>query len=146
MRPWSLGLAAVLLAGLCGCGDGFSGDADCHPELPTAAPAAVPAGGQLTIASTGFACDASYAEGKQYGVVLYSLGRTDPVHLGDVDVAPDGSFSATVTVPPDASPGESALSLSGSRYDEPCDDTGGSEGTSASCAGYDVGLTVLPAP
>ena len=146
MRPWSIGLAAVLLvAGLGACGDAVSGG-DCFPELPTVEPASVAAGAQLTVTSTGFACDARYDDGKQYGLELFSLGRADPVDLGDVDVAPDGSFSATVTVPADASPGESALSVSGSRYDEPCDDTGGSGGGSGSCAGYGVTVTVLPAP
>ena len=117
----------------------------CLPQLPTVAPAAVAAGGQLTITSTGFTCDARYEDGQQYGLELFSLGRTDPIDLGDVDVAPDGSFSATVTVPADASPGESVLSVSGSAYDEPCDDTGGSGG-GGGCAGYGVTVTVLPAP
>ena len=146
MRPRTLGLvAALLVAGPCGCDDGVSGE-DCYPELPTVQPASVPAGAQLTVTSTGSACDASYDDGKRYGLELSSLGRADPVDIGDVDVAPDGSFSATVTVPTDASPGESVLSVSGSRYDEPCDDTGGSGGGSGSCAGYGVTVTVLPVP
>jgi hypothetical protein len=140
MRSWSLGTAAVLLvAGLCGCGDGVSGG-DCFPELPTVRPAAVAVGAQLTIASTGFGCDARYDDGKQYGLRLSSDGRIDPIDLGDVDVAPDGSFSVTVTVPRNASPGESSLAVSGSPYDEPCQDTG------SSCASYAASLTVLPAP
>ena len=139
MRARSLALAAALAAAavLSGCGDGVSGG-DCLPELPTAQPAEVVAGGRLTLASTGFTCDARYDEGKRYQLELASLGRVDPVDLGEVDVAPDGSFTATVTVPADASPGESAVSVSGSPYDEPCEDTG-------SCAGYTVSLTVLPA-
>ena len=138
MRSWSLGTAAVLfLAGLCGCGDGVSGG-DCSPELPTVRPAAVAVGAQLTIASTGFGCDARYDDGKQYGLRLSSVGRTDPIDLGDVDVAPDGSFSVTVTVPGEAWPGESYVVATGSPYDEPCQDTG-------SCVTYGTNLTVLPA-
>lgn len=140
MRAWSHASAAVLLAaGLVGCGDGVSGD-DCLPELPVVRPSEVVAGEQLTISSTGSACGARHDGGKRYGLQLLSLGRADPVDLGDVDVAPDGSFTATVSVPADASPGESAVSVSGSPYDEPCDDG------EASCAGYDVSVTVLPVP
>ena len=58
MRARSLAVAASLAAAvLSGCGDGVSGG-DCLPELPTAQPAAVVAGGRLTLTSTGFACDA----------------------------------------------------------------------------------------
>jgi hypothetical protein len=139
MRPWSLGLASVLLvAGLCGCGDGVSGG-DCYPELPTVQPAAVAVGAQLTIASTGFGCDARYDDGKHYDVRLSSLGRADPIDLGDVDVASDGSFSVTVTVPEDASPGESYVIATGSPFDGPCRDTG-------SCVTYGTNVTVLPEP
>lgn len=139
MRPWVLVPAVVLLvAGLGGCGDGVSGG-DCDPEMPTVEPAAVVVGEQLTIASTGFSCDARYDDGKRYGLELSSVGREDPVDLGDVDVAPDGSFRVTVTVPVDASPGESFVSVSGSPFDEPCDDT-------ASCATHGQDVTVLPAP
>jgi len=140
MRARSLALAAALVAaGLSGCGNGVSGE-DCLPELPPVQPAEVVAGTQLTIASTGFSCDARYDdEEKRYPLELGSVGRAEPVDLGDVDVDPDGSFTTTVTVPVDASPGESHVSVSGSPYDEPCDDTG-------SCAGYTVSLTVLPAP
>ncbi|WP_222193592.1 hypothetical protein [Modestobacter italicus] len=139
MRPWSSGLAAVLVtAGLCGCGPGVIGE-DCLPELPTVQPAEVAAGGQVTIASTGFACDDRYEGREQYSLELLSLGRADPVDLGDVEVDPDGSFWTVVTVPVDASPGESHVAVHGSPYDEPCDDTG-------SCASYGVDLTVTPAP
>jgi hypothetical protein len=144
MRPWSLGLVtAILAASLAGCGDGAVPEqvtgTRCLPQLPTLRPAAVAAGAELTITSTGFTCGTRYDEGKQYALELSSVGRTDPIDLGDVDVAPDGSFSVTVTVPVEASPGESALVVAGSPYDEPCDDTNGS------CAGYGTSLTVLPA-
>ena len=143
MRPWSLGpaaalLAAVLLAGvLAGCGDGVSGG-DCFPEPPTVEPAAVAVGAELTIASTGFACDARYDDERTYSLRMGFEGRAEQIELGDVDVAPDGSFAVTVTVPPAASPGGSAVSIRGSRYDEPCDD-------SSSCALYGVTFVVLPA-
>ena len=66
------------------------------------------------------------------------LGRADAVDLGDVDVARDGSFSTTVTVPRDASPGEAAIVASGSPYDDCPDD--------ASCAGYSVDVLLVPGP
>jgi len=141
MRPRSLVLvlAAVLVTtGSSGCDDGVS-RADCLPALPTAQPAAVAVGAQLTIASTGSACAARYDDGKEYSLELLSLGRTGSIDLGDVDVEPDGSFSVTLAVPSDASPGESAVSVHGSPYDDPCDDT-------ASCASYGVSVVVLPAP
>jgi hypothetical protein len=139
MRPWSLGLASVLLvAGLSGCGDGVSGG-DCFPELPTVEPAAVTAGAQLTISSTGFTCDARYDDERQYSLQMGFEGRAEPVDLEDVDVTTDGSFRVTLTVPSTASPGGSAVSIRGSRYDEPCDD-------SSSCALYGASFVVLPAP
>jgi hypothetical protein len=138
MRPWSLGLAAVLfVAGLCGCGDGVSGG-DCLPELPTVEPAAVAAGAEVTVASTGFTCDARYDDERQYSLQMGFEGRAEPVDVGDVDVAADGSFTVTVTVPSTASPGSSVVSIRGSRYDEPCDD-------SSSCALYGASFVVLPA-
>jgi hypothetical protein len=133
-------LLAVVLAtgGLAGCGNGLSGG-DCLPEPVTVQPAEVAAGAPLTVASTGFrACGARYDDGHQYELQLFSLGRRDPIDLGDVDVARDGSFTATVAVPADASPGESEIGVRGSPYDEPCED-------GESCAGYGVRLIVLPA-
>ena len=56
-----------------------------------------------------------------------------------MDIAPDGSSSATVTVPRVAVPGQASVSVVGSRYDEPCEDT-------ASCALQGALFVVLPAP
>jgi hypothetical protein len=132
-------LAAALVAvGLGGCGDGVSGG-DCLPEPLTVQPAEVAVGAQLTLASAGFiACGARYDDGKEYQLQLAFVGRRDAIDLGDVDVARDGSFTATLTVPLDASPGESYLGVRGSPFDDPCDD-------GESCAGYSVAVTVLPA-
>jgi hypothetical protein len=65
------------------------------------------------------------------------LGRRDAVGPGDVHVDLHGSFSATLTVPRDASPGEASLSVTGSPYDDCPDD--------ASCAGYGMTVVLLPA-
>ena len=133
-------LLAVALAtgGLAGCGADAGGGA-CLPEPLIVRPAEVVAGASLTVASTGFrACGARYDDGHEYELQLSSLGRRDPIDLGDAAVAPDGSFTATVTVPADASPGESEIGVRGSPYDEPC-------GDGESCAGYGVRVTVLPA-
>lgn len=61
------------------------------------------------------------------------VGRADPLPLGGVEVARDGSFSATSTVPPGIPPGEAAVSFVPVPYD--CAD-------GESCAGYSAGFVI----
>lgn len=126
--------AALVTGTLVGCaGTPFGRGQRCLPAQPTATPATVPAGGEVTLASRGFGgCD-TYAEPIDQLVILGTAGRMPPTPLATITAATDGSFSTTVTIPPDAPPGEGYLDVMGSRWDE-CDDSG-------SCVGY--GTTIL---
>jgi hypothetical protein len=122
--------------GLAGCSAGRH--SACYPSPLHLSSQRVRAGTDVTLASTPFACNASYPVGKVYAVVLAAAGRPGPTHLADVPVQRDGSFRATIRIPAGASPGESAVSVLGSRFDLPCKDT-----VATSCASYAIGLTIL---
>ena len=79
-----------------------------------------------------------YPAGRAYTAVLSQTGRSRPLDTADVAGHRDGSFRAKIRIPASASPGESALSVQGSRFDSLCNDT-------ASCASYRIRLTVLAA-
>ena len=132
----SAALAAALLTA-CGGGPVFT-SLQCLPAPLSADPATVAVGSPVMVTSPGFACDGSYPEGKRYRLQLLLLGRAQPLELGTAPVGVDGSFRATVVVPPGAFPGDARLEVLGSPFDD-CADGGGS------CAGYGVALTLLPA-
>lgn len=102
-------------------------------------PTEVEVGQDVTLTSVGFACDGRYDSGANYEVVLGSVGRSETIELGEVDVAEDGSFSASLNIPDSAPVGPAFLRAYGSPHDD-CPDN-------ASCAGYVVDLTLrAPAP
>jgi len=130
MTRWAK--AVLLLAtsgGLVGCGPGEPLGSRCLPDPLTVTPAEAAAGSTVTPASAGFSCAGDYDEGHGYDLSLYFAGRQEAVDLGSVPVDRDGSFSARLTLPADASPGEAGIAVSGSPYDECADDPG------TSCAG-----------
>jgi hypothetical protein len=108
----------------------------CLPSPLHVKPTHMNAGGTVILSSTPFTCARTYPRGKTYTVTLRQVGRAAPLNLGAVRVKRDGVFAATVRIPARASPGESYIAAAGSPFDQ-CRDT-------ASCAGYDVRLTVLP--
>ena len=130
--------AGLLLASACD-GGAAPGASRCLPEPLSAEPARAVVGRALTVSSPAASCDLGYPPGHTYDLRLDLEGRADPVDLGPVAVAGDGSFATTVTVPPDAPPGAASVSVTGSPYDEPCDDG------ERSCAGYSVRVVLLAA-
>jgi hypothetical protein len=101
----------------------------------------VVAGSTVQVFSGPFACEGRYPAGKTYTLVLAQVGRAAPIRLGARPVHRDGSFRALVRIPVDASPGESFIQAHGTLFDRPCRDTVTGQ---ASCAGYSVGISVLP--
>ncbi len=102
-------------------------------------PPQVAAGSSVAVSSAPFKCGGTYPAGKKYQLTLGLVGRQQPVDLGSYPVNKDGSFAATVPIPADASPGEAAIIVHGSSFDQ-CNDS-----DQGSCAGYVVGLTIIPA-
>jgi hypothetical protein len=92
----------------------------------------------VIVSSAAFKCGGSYPSGKKYQLTLGLVGRSAPIDLGGYPVNTDGSFEASVPIPVNASPGEAYIVIRGSPFDE-CNDT-----NHGSCAGYGVGLTILP--
>jgi hypothetical protein len=90
------------------------------------------------VSSAPFKCHGSYQPGKTYQLTLGLIGRSAPIDLGSYPVNADGSFRALVEIPASASPGDAAIIIHGSPFDQ-CDDSG-----QGSCAGYVAGLTILP--
>jgi hypothetical protein len=131
-------LAVMAILILAGCVPGNSSNSGCLPSPLEASPRNVAAGTTLTLVAPKFACGASYPTGKTYRLTLGLVGRAAPVDLGPFPVNSDGSFHAIVTIPRSASPGEAAISVTGSSFDN-CTDT------ASSCAGYVAGFTILPA-
>lgn len=128
-------VAVAWLGALPACsGSPFSRGNACLPAQPVAEPPVVAPGASLTLRSTGFDGCAGYAEPVEYVVVLGFQGRQPPTGLGVVTAAIDGTFSTTVAIPPDASPGPAGITITGSAWDE-CDD-------SSSCAGYGAQIFV----
>jgi len=138
----TLGLLAsglLTAAFLTGCGQGpLFTTLQCLPAPLSADPGKVAVGAPVTVTSGPFECGGSYPEGKRYRLLLLLLGRTQPIELGTAPVAVDGSFRATVVIPSGASPGDADVEVLGSPFDDCADD-------GASCAGYGVALTLLPA-
>ncbi|MGZ4669037.1 MAG: hypothetical protein ACXVX3_10990 [Blastococcus sp.] len=129
-------LAAVFLTACGGHGPVFT-RLQCLPAPLSADPGKVTVGAAVTVTSGPFECDGSYPEGHRYRLQLLLVGRAQPIELGTAPVAVDGSFRATVVVPSGASPGDAYVNVLGSPFDD-CADDGGS------CAGYSVGITLLP--
>jgi hypothetical protein len=101
----------------------------------------VQVGGKVTLSSGPVGCHATYPPGKTYAVTLALVGRAAPKPLGKASVKPDGSFAATIVIPPDAPPGEAYLEIKGSAFDTCNADTHNS-----SCAVYaSPALTIRPA-
>jgi hypothetical protein len=90
------------------------------------------------LSSAPFKCAASYPAGKTYTLTLGQVGRAAPLPLDTVLVDRNGAFATAVRIPAAASPGEAAIIVKGSAFDQ-CRDS-----SSGSCAGYTVRLTVLP--
>ena len=131
------GLLAAAVLTACGHGPLFAGP-QCLPAPLAAAPGKVAVGAAVTVTSGPFECDGSYPAGKRYRLQLLLFGRADPTELGTTPVAVNGSFRATVVIPSGASPGDADVEVLGSPFDDCADD-------GASCAGYGVALTLLPA-
>jgi hypothetical protein len=93
----------------------------------------------VIVSSAAFTCGGSYPSGKEYQLTLGLLGRQAPMDLGRYPVNTDGSFRASVLIPADASPGEAAIAVRGSPFDQ-CSESG-----QASCADYEVSFTIIRA-
>jgi hypothetical protein len=112
----------------------------CPPSPLRANPSRAMAGGSMIVSSRPFACAGSYPAGHRYLLTLGQVGRAAPIGLGVLPVARDGAFSAVVRIPRSASPGESYVLVRGSAFDQCTDDVS----STASCAGYDARIQVLP--
>ena len=110
----------------------------CLPEPLRANPRQVAAGSSVDVSSGPFECGSRYPAGKKYQLALGLVGRQPPVDLGTYPVHMDGSFAATVSIPRNTSPGEAAITVHGSLFDQ-CIDSG-----QQSCAGYGVSITIIP--
>jgi len=130
-------LAAALGVGACSPTPPRSNP--CLPEPLHVNPAQVAAGSSVAVVSAPFKCGGTYPAGKKYKLTLGLVGRQSPMDLGSYPVNMDGSFAATVPIPANALPGEVAIIVHGSPFDQ-CDDSG-----QGSCAGYVVSLTIIPA-
>ena len=138
--------SALVIVGLLaavGCSDSTEtsdapGSRDsCLPAMPIAQPTVVNAGTDVAVSSAGL--DDCTTEPTEYRIVLGTIGRHDPVDLGVVDVAADGTFETSVAIPEFISPGQAYLSIRGSAFDD-CD-------VQASCASYGVIIEVgAPVP
>lgn len=129
---------AALLAAGCGSGEPTPA-ADCLPPPLGIEPAAVRAGGDVTLSSGPSTCGVTYPRGATFDISLLDLDAGVTVDLGSVPVGSDGSFSARLGVPTDAPTGAGWLAVEGSRLPA-CGDGG------AGCGGYGVDVEVLPAP
>jgi hypothetical protein len=137
-RSLAVGVFLGLTIGMPACSSPVPGGNPCLPEPLQIDPAQVISGSSVTLSSAPFQCGGSYPAGKTYQLTLGLVGRTAPVDLGSYPVKVDGSFRATILIPSDASPGEAYIIIHGSPFDQ-CDDSG-----HGSCAGYGVGLKIIP--
>lgn len=110
----------------------------CRPERLELSATRVRAGDTVRVSSKPAPCTL-YAEGKAYQARLLFVGRADPVVLGEVPVARDGSFSVDLEIPLSASPGEAAIKMEGSAYEGACS----SASAHVSCALYLVSFEIL---
>lgn len=113
----------------------------CLPEPPILSSTSVQAGQSLTVVGPANECGAARA-GTTYTIVLGQVGRAAPAILGVVNGHQDGSYTASVTIPADASPGEAYIIVEPSTTEMSCRDV---RDQSASCAGLMARITVLPA-
>ena len=104
----------------------------CLPEPPTATPAALQAGAQITLASKGFVTCGDYPGPVTYTATL-DTGGQPPTPLGSVVALKNGSFSATLTIPTDTPAGDYFITLTGSPWDN-C--------RARSCAAYGAHVVV----
>ena len=129
MKSRALGALGALLA-LAACtltasACGTSRAQPCYPSRLAVSPATVPPGGKVVLSSGPFECKDSYPPGKTYTLFL------GPWSLGTVPVNQDGSFAASLVIPPNVPAGQVNLAVRGSAFDTPCKDT-----RNASCAIY----------
>jgi hypothetical protein len=117
-----------------------SSTAGCSAEPPKLSAASVQAGRSLNVTGPSSNCGTVLA-GTTYSIVLGQVGRAAPVTLAIVNVQKDGSFMADVTIPTDASPGESYILIQTSTKEPTCHDV---HNQSESCAGLVARITVLP--
>lgn len=115
---------------------------ECHPSPVRLSADRVPAGGSVTVSSAPLRCNGSYPATKTYTVMLDQMGRAGRLQLGVVPVNRNGSFSAKVRIPPDASPGPSFVIVRGGAFDGSCKEISSAY---PGCSPYSVGLTVLAA-
>lgn len=130
LRSAEAAVLVVAAAALTGCtGSGPISVPQCLPPQLEVAPSAVAPGAELTVSSASTSCDLGYEAGHTYTLTVVVPRHSSPETV--VPVATNGRFTATVTVPADFPPGDAAVIVHGSPYDD-CDDGGGS----GSCAGY----------
>jgi hypothetical protein len=116
--PLAGSLSVLLSVGVLSMGGcATSPSRSCYPSRLVISPTTVSAGGSVVLSSGPFECHASYPPGKTYKV---SLG---PLFLGTVPVKQDGSFTATLVIPPVVPARQVNLEVKGSAFDAPCNDT-----------------------
>jgi hypothetical protein len=108
----------------------------CLPTPLSVTPSQADPGATVTLSSTSAGCDV-YREPATYAVILNTEGRQTNVTVGTVSVGGDGSFSLSISIPPDVTSGPASLFVRGSAFDR-C----GSDGT-GSCAAYQIRLQIL---
>lgn len=109
----------------------------CFLQRLELSPTRVRAGDTVRVSSRPAQC-MPYAEGTTYRALLLFVGRADPVVLGNVPVAQDGSFTVEFEIPRSASPGEAAIKMEGSAFDGAC-----GRSATASCGTYLVPFEIL---
>jgi hypothetical protein len=137
-RGLAVGLLVAATIGLSACSSSVPGGSPCLPEPLHVDPSRVIAGTAVTVTSDSFKCHGSYPAGKKYHLTLGFVGNASLMDLGSYPVNTDGSFHSSVTIPPNASPGEARIIVGGSTFDE-CTGSG-----NPPCLGYVVQLEILP--
>jgi hypothetical protein len=127
-------LGVTLTLGGTGCSKS-RGQGACYPSPLRLSVQKARIGLRLTVSSAAFACRASYPAGKTYTVVLNRA--PGPQVLAVVPVNRDGSFTAAVRIPADASAGYASILVRGSAFDRPCKDG------AASCASYGTPVVLV---
>lgn len=94
-------------------------------------------GQPVTVTGDAFTCGTRYPRGKTYGVTFGHSGSEKPLGSMTVPVNRDGSFVVQVAFPASTPLGMAWISIAGSPYDRPCNDTD-------SCVSFDATVTVVP--
>lgn len=95
-------------------------------------------GETITVSAGAFTCDQRWPAGKTYTLLLNLPGGKPSSDGRAVPIDPDGSFSATVTIPADAAAGSASITIPDSNYGEVCL----FQHPGALCASYDVAFTI----